>query len=163
MSVELDGLNLLELLDLLEPVPEPAPIPLTPQTPGWIVLGVVLAGVLWLAVRHLIRRHRATAYRRAAMAELPACKDDPAQIALVLRRTALAGFPRDQVAGLFGADWLAFLDRSFPGTGFATGPGQALATAPYQNDPSQHAAGDPALTDLARRWIRTHSNTTVDR
>ena len=41
MSQHLDGLNLVELLDLLEPVPQPMPISMAPQTPGWIVLAVL--------------------------------------------------------------------------------------------------------------------------
>ena len=106
--------------------------------------------MIWLAVR-TIRHRRANAYRRAALQALDQAGDDPAQIALVLRRTALAAFPRAQVAGLIGADWLRFLDHSFGGTGFANGAGRALTTAPYQG-----GEPDRVLTDLARRWITTH-------
>ena len=35
MSQHLDGLNLVELLDALAPVPEPSAIAMTPQTVGW--------------------------------------------------------------------------------------------------------------------------------
>ena len=100
MTPDYEGLNLIELLDLLEPTPEPDPIAMTPQTPGWIVLGIVLAlAALW-ALRKLVRHRRAGAYRRAALRELDSAGDDAARIADVLRRTALAGFPRAQVAGL---------------------------------------------------------------
>ncbi len=151
MSEHLEGLNLVELLDALEPIPEPAAIPLTPQTAGWLWLGAALIAVaVVLIIRH-IKTRRANAYRRAALKELSETQDDAARIALLLRRTALAAYPRARVAGLIGSDWLAFLDQSFDGTGFRDGPGQLLATAPYQG-----STKDPALTSLARQWIETH-------
>jgi len=151
MSAHLDGKNLVELLDMLEPVPDPTPISLLPQTPGWIVLGIVLVGALVWGVRLVQSRHRARAYRRAALVELAATGDDAARIAALLRRTALAGFPREQVAGLVGTDWLNFLDQSYGGNGFSGNEGQTLLAAPYQKSTS-----DPALSVLAQDWIRTH-------
>lgn len=151
MNPEFKGLGLVDLLNLLDPVPEPAAIALTPQTPGWIVVGLVLLTLICWALRRYLRHRHANIYRRAALAELPLAGNDPVKIAIVLRRTALAGFPRQQVAGLYGADWLNFLDQSFAGSGFADGPGQILATAPYRNTPA-----DPELTMLARNWIKQH-------
>lgn len=154
MSVpeEFQGLNLVELLDLLEPVPEPAPISMVPQTVGWLWLGLGLAVLLgWLAVV-LLRRYRANAYRRAALAELREAGDDPARIAEVLRRAAIIAYSRDRVAALTGTDWLEFLDTSFSGTGFSSGPGVALSAAPY----TRTRTPVPGLNDLARTWIRAH-------
>ncbi|MFV0513496.1 MAG: DUF4381 domain-containing protein [Jhaorihella sp.] len=150
MTPDYEGLNLIELLDQLEPTPEPAPIPMTPQTPGWIVLGAVLAlAALW-AIRKLVLHRRARAYRRAALRELDRAGDDAARIADVLRRAALAGFPRAQVAGLHGQGWLAFLDRTGPG-GFDSAAGNGMLTAPYRE-----SRDDPALARLARDWVRKH-------
>jgi Ca-activated chloride channel family protein len=151
MNEEFKGLGLVELIDLLEDVPEPPPIPLTPQTPGWIVLSVVVFGVLVLLVRWIVRRHRAETYRRAALRALDDAGDDPAAVGTILRRTALAAFPRAEVASLSGVDWLAFLDRSFPGTGFAKGAGEVFAVAPFRPCPA-----DPGAAKLARDWIRGH-------
>lgn len=151
MSKDLSDLNLVELLARLEPVPEPPPIPLWPQTAGWIWLGLALtaaaAGLLyrWIAAR------RADAYRRAALRDVAAAGDDPAVLAEVLRRTALAAFPRGQVAALYGEAWLAFLDETAGGTAFRQGPGRAFATAPYRTTTAQ-----PELAALAADWIRRH-------
>ncbi len=150
-QAELQGKSLTQLMGLLREVPVPDPVPMWPQTPGWIVLGAGVMLALAALIRWRMRHHRANAYRRAALTELSGLQDDPAQIATLLRRTALAAFPRAQVAGLQGAEWLHFLDDSFAGDGFATGPGQILTTAPYRP-----TAPDPALTALARDWIRTH-------
>lgn len=151
MNQEFDGLDLVELIDLLEEVPEPPPVAMTPQTSGWIVLGLVLLAAIVVFARWFWRRWRATAYRRAALRELQLAEDDPVQIASILRRTALVAFPRPEIASLAGEEWLAFLDRSYPGSAFLTGPGRVLATAPYR--------GVAPSIDLARAatdWVRRH-------
>lgn len=152
MNPELEGLDLLDLLDLLEMPPDPAQIPYTPQTAGWLVVGVVMLIVLALLIWRIVIWWHRNAYRRAALTALEQTGDDPAEIAMVLRRTAVAAYPRRQVARLYGQDWLDFLDNSFRGSGFADGPGRVLATAAYK--PAGPA--DPSLRDLARRWIRHH-------
>lgn len=150
MSPEYEGLNLIQLLDLLEPTPEPPAVSMVPQTPGWFVVGALLVwGLVWLA-RRLLARHRANAYRRAALRELDRAGSDAARVAAILRRTALAAFPRARVAGLFGTEWVAFLDATGPGD-FARGPGEVLTTAPYRGNCS-----DPALARAARAWVRGH-------
>ncbi len=156
MNEEFKGLGLVELIELLEEVPEPPPVSMTPQTPGWIVVGLVLAVLLFLLIRWAVLRHRAEAYRRAALRELEQAGDDPAAIAAVLRRTALAAFPREKVAGLAGPDWLAFLDHTYHGTGFSGGSGKVFAAAPYQT-----LSPDPAAAQLARDWVRGHRRDAV--
>jgi len=151
MSGHLEGKNLVELLDMLEPVQDPAPVSLIPQTPGWIVLGLLVLGLIVWTLRLIRTRRHARAYRRAALAELAGVGDDAARIASLLRRTALAGFPRHKVASLAGADWLNFLDQSYGGEGFSGETGQVLLNAPYRRN-----ASDPALADLARQWITSH-------
>ncbi|WP_424976371.1 DUF4381 domain-containing protein [Dinoroseobacter sp. S124A] len=148
----LDGLSLPELFDALAPITPPPAISMMPQTPAWAVLGLALLGGLVFAGMYVRRRHAANAYRRAGLAALSAAGSDPAAISTVLRRTALAAFPRDAVAGLHGTDWVAFLDRTAPGLGLAQSPlAEVLLAGPY--------AAQPPSTDLAalaKRWIETH-------
>lgn len=151
MTEDLSTLNLVELLDLLEPAPEPVPVSLWPQTAGWIWLGLILAALaIWIG-RHLVRRYRANAYRRAALAELDSASDQPAALAEIVRRTALAAYPRSEVAGLHGESWLSFLDERYGGTGFRQGAGRILASAAYA--PTDPAVG---LAPLVATWIRRH-------
>jgi hypothetical protein len=151
MSEDFSGLTLVELLDLLEPVPEPLPVSLWPQTAGWIWLGIVVAAAVgWGARRWLVVR-RANAYRRIALQEVAAADGEFMVLAAILRRTALAGYPRADVAGLYGEDWLAFLDETYGGTGFRDGPGRAFATAPYARS---QVARD--LAPLVVEWLRRH-------
>lgn len=145
------GLQLSQLIDLLEPVTEPARPSLIPQTGGWILLlAVLLLALVWGGRKVALHRQK-NAYRRFALDAVKSAGDDPASLARILRITALTAYPRDQIAGLTGADWLAFLDKSGGVGGFSDGPGQTIAIAPYQDVP-----GTPELTALVRGWIQHH-------
>ncbi|WP_226575080.1 DUF4381 domain-containing protein [Acuticoccus sediminis] len=144
--------SLVELIDRLVDPLQPAPVSMRPETAGWAVLAVVLALALIFAAWRCWRHWRANAYRRAALAELGAAGDDPSAIAAILRRTALAAWPRGEVASLSGEAWLAFLDATGGRGAFAGGPGRAILAAPYRRD----AAPMPELIALAARWIRRH-------
>ena len=145
--------TLVDLINQLQEVPDPTPVSMMPQTQGWIVLaGFALAAVL-LTARALLRRYRANAYRRAALSALRDAGDDPVAVSAILKRAALAAFPRAQVASLTGNRWLAFLEDTSQAAGFRDGPGQALARAAYSRDP--HPA--PGLNALACDWVRTHA------
>jgi cbb3-type cytochrome oxidase subunit 3 len=152
MKEELEGLNLVELFELLEPVPEPAPISMMPQTAGWLWLGllclVLLVGVAWI----LRRRWRENAYRRQALLELKNATE-PSDLAALLRRTALATYPRKDVASLYGPDWLTFLDSSYRGSAFSSDAGRALVEAPYVR-----RAEVEDLKPLVHTWIKSHRN-----
>ena len=103
---ETDGKNLVELLDMLEPIPEPAPISMVPATAGWIWLGLAVAAALAYAGYRAHRHWKANAYRRAALAELAHAGDKPEAIAAILRRAVLVAYPRSEVAALTGPDWI---------------------------------------------------------
>lgn len=151
MSGTTEVRNLVDLLgQLIEPA-EPEPISLMPQTWGWAVLCIVVLILAAAAGYWLYRRYRANAYRRDALRELDVAGDNPALIAEVLRRTALAAYPRRDVASLAGDDWLDFLDAQIPEPGFRAGPGRIVATAAYR--PS---SPEPLLSGLARRWVKAH-------
>ncbi|MEP3048842.1 MAG: DUF4381 domain-containing protein [Roseibium sp.] len=150
MKEDWQGLNLPDLIDLLEPVPEPAPISMVPQTVGWLWLGLGVLVVLGMIIWRIWTYRKTTAYRREALAELK-LKSDPASIAHLLRRTALAAYPRVKVASLTGSDWLSFLDTSYGGTEFSNGPGRVIADSPYMR-----RVETQDLTSLARIWIKTH-------
>ena len=126
----------------------PPPVSFWPATPAWYALfAVLLALLLWLAWRGW-RAWRRNAYRREALRLLDATTQ-PAEIAAILKRTALAAWPRAQVASLSGADWAAFLQRSAPRAQLNAADAGMLAALAY-------APGAPDARDLARRWIRGH-------
>ncbi len=144
--------SLPDLIDRIVAPPEPAPVSMFPQTWGWaVLLALVVAAAAWFAWRRW-RAWRADAYRRAALAEIDAAGDDPARIAAILRRAALAAWPRDAIAPLSGEEWLEFLDGTAPGSGFGNGAGRLAATGPY----APVAESSPDFARLARDWVRLH-------
>src|SRR5262245_1027939 len=102
----------------------PAEVALWPPAPGWwVVAAVAVASAAILSVA-AVGRHRRNAYRREALRELD--RVDPGGISTVLKRAALAAWPREQVAALSGAAWLAFLDRTGRTTAFTQGAGRHI-------------------------------------
>jgi len=145
-------------------IPLPAQVSLWPQTLASQIAIAVLIASLIAGTWWLIRRRRADRYRRAALRELGAIEarldaepdaDLSEALAALVRRTALAAFPRAQVASLAGADWLAFLDRTSDRSDFSQGPGQALEIDAYRSAPAD-AQRQHALVGLVRDWIGTH-------
>lgn len=137
----------------------PPPISLWPPAPGWwIALGLVMMGVLlclWV-----LRNRRRKQSCRLAMNELSAIKqhydthrDDQwliQRLSVMVRRYALARFPRTEVAGLAGMAWLQFLDRSGRTNQFTDGIGHLLSSGPYQ----QQSVSAAELVPLVEQWIK---------
>jgi hypothetical protein len=138
----------------------PEPVGWWPPAPGWWLLGLVVLVALAVAAVWITRRRRRRAAARAAARELThlrtaydADRDAGAllrRLSTLLRRFALAQWPRDQVAGLNGDAWLAFLDLHGGDGQFRDGPGRCLADGPYRRD-----ADVPVdeLLHLVDRWL----------
>nr|CDQ34054.1 hypothetical protein BN993_03508 [Virgibacillus halodenitrificans] len=163
-------LMLSQMIDQLSSVPEPIPVAWWPQTWGWLVLTIVVVALLsWLGWRHY-RHWQANRYRREALAELHrrlANGEGSIALAEVLRRTALAAFPREQVASLRGEAWGRFLNGSVaPGKACFDGPSVVrLSELPYRKpndddlDDHSHLDEPGHLDDLGRRverWVSVH-------
>ena len=156
-------------LEGLHDIVVPEPVSWTPQTLGWAVLGVLVAAGLVVVAVHLVRRHRANAYRREAEAELDGIErrlHDPddrvralEEVPVLLKRTTLSVAPRAEVASLSGSAWLDFLDGTLGGSEFTTGPGRvlpSLAYGPGRDESPLSPADVESLMRLVRRWIRRH-------
>ena len=145
-------------LDRLHDIVTPPPAPWWPPAPAWYALGVVfgitVAVLGWRAAAWWSRNR----YRRAALVELEGLEaeagrsESAAALAALVKRVALAAYPRERVASLSGEEWLTFLDATGGTTAFTAGPGRRLE-AGYE--PGEHRA-DPELFTLVRRWIKDH-------
>lgn len=94
----------------------PAPIGWWPPAPGWWILLFGMPALAFL-LAWLWRFLRRQSPKKLALRELESIAKadaDPLekvrQLAVLLRRTALSVYPREEVAGLVGEAWLAFLD-----------------------------------------------------
>lgn len=151
MSIDTQGKSLVELLDMLEPAPAPPPIPMTPQTWGWVVLVVLLVALLAFGMYVYHRHRQSNKYRRSALVELEHAGNDAVKAAEILRRTALVAYPRSDVAGLCGKDWLSFLKQTSGITQFSDEIAQHLIDAPYKAETSNFE-----VKPLVRDWIKSH-------
>ncbi|TCR85454.1 DUF4381 domain-containing protein [Rhizobium sp. BK376] len=100
----------------------PPPVSWMPQTWGWALLAVLLALALliWLALA--MRRYRRNAYRHEALRlleDIDAKLRQPEsggnalhELGEILKRTALAAWPRERIAQASGPSWIHFLDTS---------------------------------------------------
>lgn len=89
---------------------EPPPPSWMPQTAGWYVTFVVIALLLaWVWWRQY-RRWRRNRYRREALRELETIETQA--IPELMKRVALAAWPRTAVASLSGDSWIHFVEAS---------------------------------------------------
>lgn len=124
-------------------VPE-AP-PFWPPAPGvWVALGIVMV-VVGVACRLWFASRRRNAYRRAGIMFLENT-GTVHDVSVVLKRVALAVFPRDQIASLHGRDWSAFLNQTCSRCQFSE-----IALVDYGDEIGKE------LIEQARTWILYHS------
>jgi hypothetical protein len=138
--LDTDPYSLSNLRDIVVP---DAP-PFWPPAPGlWVALGMVLL-VTYLVAWQINARLKRNAYRKAGLVLLGNAKTAH-DISVTLKRVALAAFPREAVASLYGDEWTAFLHHTCPRERF-----QALS------DTDADSSADAKLIDLANTWIQHH-------
>lgn len=142
----------------------PKEVSLAPQTPAWYLLGAALAGALLLAVVRAAQRYRRDVYRRAALSELARLREAAAgtersaaleQLPELLKRSALAAFPRERVAALSGARWHVFLECSAPGA-LSDDAKSSLDLLVLEGASELPRQAERDLFDGVERWLRRH-------
>jgi hypothetical protein len=128
-----------------------------PQTIGWyIVFGLLVLLAAW-AVWRIVSRWRHNRYRREALRELESA--DISGIPALLKRTALAAWPREQVASLTGKRWLRFLEQT-GGAGTLARSAGARPGADFLDLDYRGAILTPEeeknIRQAASNWIRRH-------
>lgn len=122
----------------------------------WIILagfGIVLLAVAW----KYFLFWRKNAYRRAALREysdLQAREDSAVRdYAILLKRTSMAAFGRRISAGIFGEEWIRFLEEhvSFDVPDIAR---HVLVDELYEE--KQVSVDKEAFTEFVGRWIKEH-------
>lgn len=146
----------------------PQPVPWWPPAPGWYVTGgIIFLLFTWISWR-FYTRWRSNAYRRISIKELGIIRNNihsnqlkPSlrELSKLVKRTALAVWPREQVASLTGSEWLRFLDQTGNTDVFTKGDGRLLAELGYEKkqklaDLSDEQIG--SLLNITEKWIREH-------
>lgn len=152
-----DNTSLQNLHDIAVPVP----VSWWPLAPGWYVLAAVVAMALLAGLFFLLRRYRQNRYRRLALGELSLMREGAMPLYLLpalLKRTALAAWPREQVASMSGTDWHAFLDQSAGVDLFGSGSGRLLDRLSYGSaEPDRLSESESSqLLKASEVWLRGH-------
>ena len=156
-----DAGSLSNLRDLAMP---PA-IPFWPPAAGIWILAAALLAILAIVAWRVFMTYRANAYRRAALAEVDALEHAlqggslrsqaiPTRVFSILKRTALAAFPRSVVASLSGSAFVSFLATST--AGFDERLAGRMAEYAYGASREPDANDIRAFIADARNWIRGH-------
>ena len=152
------------MLQNLEPIIVPDPIAFWPPQPGWYVVAIILLGLAILGVKKWIADKKKNEYRKWALQELQKLdliEVDNKQIELLnklLKATALQGYPRTEVAELYGTKWLQFLEETYPKARFTEAPGILLEEASYRQKKSINIKDEDwvEIIRLSGEWIKGH-------
>jgi hypothetical protein len=87
---------------------EPAPVAFSFDAPGWDYLVLLIASALLLIIIRGVYFYHKNAYRREAIKQI-ARLSSLGQINFILKSLALRSFGREEVASLYGEDWMKFL------------------------------------------------------
>lgn len=144
LIVPSDSANLNNLQDIVLPTP---PSFWPPAQGLWILVALITMLVI-TATWMMLRMRQRNAYRRAGLILL-AQASTLYEINVVLKRVALAVFPREQVAHLHGKEWTQFMQSTCLGNQFET--------FGLVNDDSP---ANDAMRNSARTWICHHQSNT---
>lgn len=131
-------------LSNLAPIVIPDPPPVWPPGPGGFMIVSILLLMLLLSVFFLLKRWKQNRYRRLARALI---KDSVTthELSILLKRVALAAYPREHVASLYGEQWIVFLNMSCPKTQFHPRFLEDMDQPPH-----------PEFINSATVWIKHH-------
>ncbi|WP_271899185.1 DUF4381 domain-containing protein [Candidatus Phyllobacterium onerii] len=148
----------------LHDIAVPPPVSWMPHTWGWAVVAIIVIVALLLWFAYIYKRWRRNAYRREALAMLDAIEIDirnpkrreqaVMDIGVLMKRTALAVWPREDIAAVAGTDWVSFLAAY--GTGMGQGLRDRLDDLEYQHAKAMSAEAAEGLVRSARSWIEGH-------
>ncbi|MBT8049095.1 MAG: DUF4381 domain-containing protein [Xanthomonadales bacterium] len=155
-----DGGSLQNLNDIVLP----EAVPWWPPAPGWYVLAALLVLCFGYILVRRLRTRRRNRYRKLALLELAAIRQQGSAEALqslpgLLKRTALSVWPREQVASLSGLEWYRFLDESADMDLFCSQAGVTLETMAYSatTETFPGKMERDLLLDASEHWLRNHS------
>ena len=148
----------------LGPLYEPDAVRFSFETPGWYVLCLLFVLVAIFLFFRWLKRYRKNEYRRNALKSIASIEQNSQSqheayqlndIWVLLKLVAIEAFGRQQVAQLYGNDWLEFLESKGKNTPF-TDYKQHIANSLYEPisvDPKEIKA----LIELSKQWIVTHA------
>lgn len=160
-----------EALDLRD-IHLPDPVSWWPIAPGWwlVIVSLLLIVLVFFVIKKIRDSRR---LRTEIRSELETIKQqfkktqNKSQLAkslsILLRRASISYYPKTNIAGLIGDDWLAYLDRtarqSSADMKFQSNTGSILLSAPYLPDNSEMNYDHELLIRLCESWLLSSHKT----
>ncbi|WP_285162646.1 DUF4381 domain-containing protein [Shewanella goraebulensis] len=149
--------------ELIETTP-PEAINWWPQTLGWQVVAFFLFIIFLRKLYLRWRLYQHNVYRRDAIAwlnQLPPFEKLSTQpifrqLPNLLRKTALGGYQRTEIANLSGNSWAQWLDEQCTQSSFGEDGAFMLHRLAYDSDWSMTSDQMDSLTQKVRLWIEHH-------
>jgi len=139
-------------LENLRDIAQPPPVSWWPPALGWWVVLAFILVVAAFAVWQGWRRWQARAYRRAAVRELESAQSI-AEIAALLKRTALAVYPRSEIASLSGQAWCQWLQQT-GGQPVPNTVAKVFSEGIFAESAQENVQEE--VTAFVRAWIQNH-------
>ena len=148
----------------LGPLYEPNAMRFSFETPGWYVLGILLLLVATFLFFSWLKRYRKNAYRREALKTIARIEQHSQNqnegnqlndIWVLLKFVAIEAFGRQEVAQLYGDEWLEFLESKGKNTPF-THYKKHIINSLYDTI-SVELKETRTLIELSKQWINTHA------
>jgi len=125
-----------------------------PIQPGWwVLLSIILITLGWYLYRRY-RHWKRNAYRRLALKQL-STMTSLRDMNGILKHAAVAAFPAEPIADLWGSEWIEYLNTKTRVPCFAGGDGdryQLLLTQPQDNWPDDISQ----LQGRTKAWLEQH-------
>lgn len=147
----------------------PPPVSMLPQTWAWAVLAALVVLAIAFALWRWYRYREINRYRREALGELRLIEerigtaqtrgDALAALPVLLKRTALAVWPRETIANLSGRGWTGFLDAHSGGPVLPEAAARFFEEAEYRGPAALASVSEAeakAHVAAARHWIEAH-------
>jgi len=138
----------------------PEPVSWWPLAPGWLLVFFSLIILIFLGIYLLHRHYKNNRPKRQALKLLSQYYQQykennnthrtSARLSELLRRVALAYYPRDRVAGLQGEEWIEFLNNTVKDINFNEVK-ELLLEHPYQHE--TQTSLEP-LFSYVNAWIK---------
>ncbi len=150
---------------ILKDIRYPSEIDWWPLAIGWrLIIFIIVLTLIFFGYKYYNQWKRNRA-RRLALNELKKIRNNAIktndllilskELSTLLRRTFLAYFPREKVAGLVGESWLDFLDQGLNQKYFSKGIGRKLISIPYQEINVEESFDVNELIDVIKLRIQT--------
>lgn len=148
-----------DLLQQLRDIHYPMPISFWPLAVGWYVLIFIFLATLLLGLYYWYKTYRKHRVKRLVLQRLQELETQQSEynqaisdeLSMLLKRAALAKYPRHEVAGLYGEEWLGFLDTTAATKDFSQGCGRLLLDTPYQG---KQQILPETFFHLIRDWVK---------